>query len=103
MKAHKPRRARRRHGLGVDGVKALIEAQGGGCAICGTPYADTPGQRLALDHDHRHHPGKIGCPECVRGMLCHACNNILRLAKDDPALLYKAIAYLEQWQQEGAA
>jgi hypothetical protein len=94
--AVKPRRARRRHGLGASGVAALVESQGGACAVCGTPYADEPGKRLAVDHDHRHCPGKIGCPQCIRGLLCNACNNLLRLAGEDPERLRKAAAYLER-------
>jgi hypothetical protein len=79
-----------------------LEQQRGSCAICETPYADEPGKRLAMDHDHRHHPGKVGCPICVRGMLCHKCNNILRLANDDPAILLKAVAYLDKWDRKVA-
>jgi hypothetical protein len=29
-------------------------------------------------------------------MCCNSCNNILRLAHDDPEVLRKAVAYLEQ-------
>jgi hypothetical protein len=75
-------------------VDALIEAQGGSCAICGVPYEDRPGHRLAVDHDHRHCPGRIGCPVCIRGLLCNRCNNILRLAGDDIDILAKSIGYL---------
>jgi hypothetical protein len=88
----------RRHGVGKDGVTAIVASQGGGCAICGVLYEDTPGKRLAMDHDHTHHPGKIGCALCVRGMLCNRCNNILRLSEDDQVLLAKAIAYLDKWK-----
>ena len=88
------RTPRRRHGLGRDGVDALLAEQGSACAVCGQPYADQPGMRLAVDHDHRHCPGKIGCPECIRGLLCNRCNNLLRLAGDNPDLLAKAIGYL---------
>jgi hypothetical protein len=87
----------RRHGLGKEGVDEILRQQGGGCAICGVLYEDTPGKRLAMDHDHRHHPGSKGCVECVRGMLCVSCNNILRSAHDDTDLLVKAIAYLNRW------
>jgi hypothetical protein len=55
-----------------------------------------------MDHDHRHHPGRMGCPECVRGMTCNRCNNILRLAQDDPTVLRQAIAYLDRWEQKRA-
>ena len=88
------RRARRRHGLGVSGVEALLAKQEGRCAICGVTFEDVPGRRGAIDHDHRHCPGKIGCPTCIRGVLCNGCNNILRLAKDDPTVLLSAVSYL---------
>lgn len=42
--------------------KAALEAQGGGCAICGSTY------RLHADHDH-----KTGKP---RGILCATCNQV---------------------------
>ena len=71
-----------------------MAAQAGGCAICGVAYADEPGRRLSVDHDHRHCAGKVGCPDCVRGMLCHRCNNLLRLAGDDINVLRAAIEYL---------
>jgi hypothetical protein len=89
----------RRHGLGKDGVAHILAQQNGGCAICGVLYEDTPGKRLAMDHDHAHCPGVKGCPECVRGMLCWQCNNLLRSAGDDPARLRRAIAYLDRWSR----
>ena len=97
-----PRRARtrRRHGLGREGVDALLAQQRGSCAVCGVPYADTPGQRLAIDHDHGHCPGKIGCPVCIRGLLCNRCNNLLRLASDNSGILRIAASYLDKWERE---
>lgn len=85
----------RRHGVGKEGIERILAAQSGGCAICGVPYEDKPGHRLAMDHNHQHCPGNKGCVECVRGMLCNACNNLLRLAKDSPVLLLKAADYLD--------
>jgi hypothetical protein len=96
VRSRKGRTPTRRHGLGKSGVDALLAQQGGSCAICGVPYEDKPGSRLAMDHDHRHCAGVKGCPKCVRGMCCNSCNNILRLAHDDPEVLRKAVAYLER-------
>jgi hypothetical protein len=93
----------RRHGLGRDGVDAILAAQRGACAVCGVLYEDSPGHRLAMDHDHNHCPGNKGCPECVRGMLCNACNNLMRLSRDDPKVLRKAAAYLDRWARRRAA
>ena len=88
------RTPRKRHGLDAARFDAILARQGSRCAICGSPQTDEPGHRLAVDHDHSHCPGKTGCPECVRGLLCIHCNNILRSAKDDPAILRTAIDYL---------
>lgn len=63
---------RRAHGLTANEIDALIALQGGLCAVCGRA-----GQRLQIDHDHRHCPGRIGCRHCVRGMLCPRCNTAL--------------------------
>ena len=87
----------RRHGVGKEGVVSILAQQGGGCAICGILYEDVAGRRLAMDHDHNHCPGKIGCALCVRGMLCNRCNNLVRLAGDSPDMLQKAIDYLRAW------
>jgi hypothetical protein len=65
MSPRKPARAKE---LGVSDAEydRLLEAQDGGCAICGaTPKT----RRLHVDHDH--HTG------AVRGLLCHRCNRAL--------------------------
>lgn len=45
----------------------MLEAQGGGCAVCARPPA--PGKYLDVDHDHTCCPwtGQATCGECVRG------------------------------------
>lgn len=52
------------------------------CEVCGGEG------RICFDHDHQ--------TGAFRGWLCTACNSTLGLAKDDPALLLKLAAYLEQ-------
>ncbi|MCY1447865.1 Recombination endonuclease VII [compost metagenome] len=63
----------------------MYDAQAGVCKICGRPD-DT--KRGMLQIDHCHTTGK------VRGLLCHHCNILLGNARDDVAILEKAIAYL---------
>ena len=92
----RPTKPRRRHGLGAEGIDALLARQDGRCAICGVEQTAKPGGRLAVDHDHRHCPGKQGCPDCVRGLLCVTCNNLLRAARDDQRILRAAIVYLSR-------
>lgn len=49
----------------------MLESQNGTCAVCGIQPS---GRRLSVDHDHVCCPGKKSCGECVRGLLCTACN-----------------------------
>ena len=65
-----------RYGLTVETYAAMVEAQCGRCAICGT---DSPGHstKCPVDHDHtclNHRERDGGCPECIRGLLCPRCN-----------------------------
>lgn len=54
------------HALSDADYHALLERQGGGCAICGaTPKT----RRLHTDRDHK--------TLAVRGLLCHRCNRAL--------------------------
>ena len=65
---------------------ALLAAQSGRCAICGT---DKPnGHGWHVDHNH-----KSGA---VRGILCSGCNVGIGQLRDDPAILRAATAYLER-------
>jgi hypothetical protein len=73
---------RRRYGLESKEVQALIDSQGGLCPIC---LKRSPTQ---VDHDH-----SIGK---VRGILCIYCNAAMGAFHDDPALVAKAIRYLEK-------
>lgn len=63
-----------------------LEAQGGGCFICGRP----PREDISLHVDHDHSTGTI------RGILCFRCNNALADFQEDPGLLAKAAAYLDR-------
>lgn len=76
---------KRKFGMTVDEYDAFLVAHGGRCAICGHEPAE--GTRLHLDHDHE--------SKAVRGMLCVRCNNGLGQFQEDPALLERAVDYLQ--------
>lgn len=78
---------RRTYGLSPDEHAAMLAAQGGGCAICGT---DEPGGAGSWHTDHDHTSGD------VRGLLCAGCNPGLGLFRDDPTILRAAADYLER-------
>lgn len=74
----------RKYGITLDQYDAMLEAQGGGCFICGRPQ----GEKISLHVDHDHASGK------VRGILCFSCNNALADFQEDMQVLRKAIDYL---------
>ena len=71
---------------GITGVeyRAMVEAQGGVCAICQRPPRQ---RRLAVDHDH--------LTGMVRSLLCDTCNRFVGMLEKDPVITSKAISYLE--------
>jgi hypothetical protein len=75
---------RNAYGLSPADHAALMERQGGRCAICDKP--PPPNRRLHVDHDHE--TGR------VRGLLCNGCNSGLGALGDDEAGLLRALAYL---------
>ena len=79
--------ARRRYGLEPGGYAAMLEAQGGRCAICNT--TDT-GKLYRFHIDHCH-----GTKE-VRGLLCNGCNIGIGQLKHSEEILKAAIAYLKR-------
>ena len=75
----------RRYGITAQQYDALLQEQGGGCAVCSRLPEARP---LQVDHDH--------ATEAIRGLLCANCNSALGHAKDDIDRLRALIAYLEQ-------
>lgn len=59
------------------------------CSICGATESGRKGKKIRLAVDHCHTTGRI------RGLLCHRCNVLLGLAKDDLGILKSAAGYLE--------
>lgn len=82
------KRRLRHHGLSAERYQEILKRQGGGCAICGT------GGRLVIDHDHKCCPGKYSCGKCVRGLLCHPCNQGIGHLEDDMERMRSAMEYL---------
>lgn len=72
----------RRYGISAADADALLEAQGGLCAICERDLGEKP----HIDHDHA--TGK------VRGLLCFNCNGGLGQFGDDELRLRAAVEYL---------
>jgi hypothetical protein len=82
---HRSRRLLSVYGLSQEDYDAMLERQGGVCAIC----KRKPDKGKPLCVDHCHVTGE------VRGLLCHKCNSVLAFGNDDPDILRAAIAYLQ--------
>lgn len=87
-------RMRNRYGISLPQYEALLEAQGGGCAICGTTDPATPSGRFPVDHDHACCPGEKSCGKCVRGLLCNRCNAAIAMFQDRADLMEKGASYV---------
>lgn len=74
----------RTYGLTLEQYAAMVEAQGGVCAICGKP----PPGKFPLCVDHDHDTGRI------RGLLCNPCNSLMGRWGDDAEILMAAARYL---------
>lgn len=76
------------YGLTDVTIAKLFAEQDGKCPICENELPFEKSRKWVIDHNHD--TGK------VRGILCHACNRALGQFKDSPAMLMKAIAYVER-------
>lgn len=77
-------RLKRSYGLTLSEKAAMLEKQGGKCAICKTNKFN--GRGPVVDHDHV--TGR------VRGILCVNCNMTLGRIKESISILKNAIDYL---------
>jgi hypothetical protein len=68
------------------------------CGACETDTPGVKGKTWCIDHDHSCcDDKKKTCGKCVRGILCHQCNFILGLAKDNKYTLLGLINYLDKY------
>lgn len=89
--ARKANHVERTYNITEEQYQAILEAQGGHCAIC----PRRPGRkRLSVDHDHSCCPGPKSCGKCVRGLLCSTCNKYLGHIRDDPDAMVRGWQYL---------
>ena len=72
-----------RYGVTKQIYDQLLSNQNNRCAICNSVSVK---RSLSIDHCHK--------TRIVRGLLCHNCNTILGLAKDNKEIFKKAMEYL---------
>jgi len=74
------------YGISLLQYNALLDSQGGACAIC--KRMDWNGRGPHVDHDHT--TGKI------RGIVCSSCNTGLGYIRDNPGIARAMADYLEE-------
>lgn len=85
-----------RLGITIEEYDAMLEAQGGVCAIC--KRVCTSGRRLSVDHDHKCCPGEKSCGRCVRGLLCRDCNTSIGKLGDNKETIEEAFMYFIRYE-----
>ena len=85
-----------RYKLSVEDYDRMLEEQGGRCCICNKPPNGKP---LSVDHDHACCEGRSSCGECVRGLLCTGCNNLL-YGLEKHSWRIRALAYLDKHKKK---
>jgi hypothetical protein len=81
---------RREYGIGISEYDRMVVAQGGVCAICGSPPKNVGHGSRRLVVDHNHETGE------VRGLLCGTCNSAIGLLGDDSEVIRAAARYVER-------
>lgn len=80
----------------------MLAAQGGVCAVCKRPetYKNKSGRipRLAVDHDHSCCSGPSSCGDCVRALLCRACNSALGFLAESTDRMRQMAHYVESFR-----
>lgn len=83
--AHPGYNIKKRYGLGIEQLDAIIQVQGDKCPICQTPLATI--YKQCIDHDH--------VTGANRGVLCSCCNAGLGMFRDSIDSLLRAVRYLQ--------
>jgi recombination endonuclease VII len=85
---------KKKYGITEEGYYFRLHQQSNKCAIC---LEEKPKNMKYFFVDHDHNPELTGKIECVRGLLCVACNTLVRSHEDHIDLLKSAIRYLEKY------
>ena len=80
----------KRYGISLAQFDAMLEAQDGKCAVCGSTSPGGKHGRFAVDHNH--------ATGVVRGLLCWMCNAAIGMLRDSPDAAAGAARYLTKWR-----
>jgi len=86
-------RMKKMYGITIEQFESLLAKQENKCAICGVLRSNN--RRFSVDHDH-----KMGY---VRGILCHLCNCMIGMSRDNVVILESGIQYLNDSMRKETA
>ncbi|QDM57947.1 endonuclease VII [Mycobacterium phage JuicyJay] len=87
------KRWERVYSISAEQYAAILEAQGGVCAIC--RRSNGRSRALSVDHDHTCCDGPVSCGKCVRAIICRPCNDFLGWIRDEVEAGYRIAEYLK--------
>lgn len=79
--------------------QAMYDEQGGVCMYCHKPETDMLNgkvKRLAVDHDRECCDSYKSCGDCIRGLSCAFCNQLMGRIERNPELV-KAMVRIKGW------
>lgn len=85
--------ALRKHHVDLVWYEQKLSDQKQHCALC-EAITSSKGERLGIDHDHKHCKGKYGCKVCVRGLLCSSCNARIGFVEQ---ILEQSTTWVPKW------
>jgi len=86
---------KRNYGITWEQKNQMRISQNNKCAICESdflPLDVAKGKGICVDHNHSTNQ--------IRQLLCHRCNMVLGVVKEDRKLLQSYIKYLDKWNAE---
>lgn len=91
----RPGRIRRQYGITTEDCDKIFQSQNGLCACCGQPETAVhwKGKKRTLAIDHDHVTGK------VRQLICHRCNIVIGLVKENPDICELVRNYILNHQE----
>ena len=79
-----------KYGLTPEAFQGLLDQQESTCRGCSRDFGESLAPRVDHCHTDQH----------VRGLLCHSCNVVLGLVKDDPLTLRRLATYVEETRHD---
>ena len=85
---------KRKYNLTLEQWEEILAAQGYKCAACERPYEES--SQFHTDHDHACCETQYSCGACIRGLLCHRCNQALGLMQENHQAILNLANYVKK-------